>query len=829
MKNVIFGLLLVSLTSCTSMEPTVPRKAGCVRVEIPISKEEMESQTRAMDENSIRNVNYYLIGSAFKEVIHGYEPSAILRFECPPGTYDLYVIANMHCDLGSKTAAELQSLKLDYTTQYDDLPMWVKSSVTIPAQSKNTLYRLPAIKVQRGLAKVVVNLQSTVPDIILTSIRVVNIPVSSTLFDQKAAPSTNGNDYTEGPIKLFTPMEDSYTAVYYLPENLQGECRDITSQEMKGPDHAPQYATYLLIRADNVGQALAYRIYLGTNNTTNFDLRRNTCYTLNIKVQGTNEVDTRVTSYDVRIGDDYSLDSYGGIYYLPGSARTMNLRIIGENSARLRGKLVLEKGEASDFTFNGQSGLSEYDFDIKVIDGNNRYSISYTPQLINRSNSLLQYTVIVYDEGGIQIGYRLQYRFANSLKIYPFTNNGKVTITGALYSATASDGTVTALCYDNGCTLEAVPDAHAVFQGWFADDGFSRLLSTDTHYTYKPTEYKGNIYARFNTGIALDAAGTANCYIAPKRNTYYSFNATVKGNNKATTNISTGKLNGVEAKIIWETGTSAGSVVSKVAYLNGRILFQSGSNEGNAVIGLFNANGKCIWSWHIWATDYDPNLTGQTYRGGTSFMDRNIGALSANPKHFTSRGLYYQWGRKDPFLYPSGISSRTPAPAVYQNGFSYTNYSNATTIAYTIEHPTTYINSGSDWQLKLLAQINLWGNNSSNTSSLTDWGTKSIYDPCPPGWRVPDRRAWEKAAMRITSVNASYYFLCDAGSTAETFYPMSGFFYGSDYPNCGSWGYTWTNAPTADGASALLLQSANVHPTENMKRYYAVPVRCMRE
>lgn len=32
--------------------------------------------------------------------------------------------------------------------------------------------------------------------------------------------------------------------------------------------------------------------------------------------------------------------------------------------------------------------------------------------------------------------------------------------------------------------------------------------------------------------------------------------------------------------------------------------------EGNAVIGAYDAGGTLIWSWHVWAADYDPDAEG---------------------------------------------------------------------------------------------------------------------------------------------------------------------------------------------------------------------------
>lgn len=828
MKNFLWGIpLLLSLASCAQQDPVGPAQAVPVRVEVPIQSESMEQDTRATDENTICNVNYYMVSPVYKEILHGYQTTASLRFECAPGEYDLYVLANVHEDLGPKTVAELQSLKLDYNTQYKNLPMWSKSSVTIPAQNKNTLYRLPAVRVKRGLAKVIVNLQSLDNHIVAKSIRMVNLPCVSKPFDDGSMPSANSIDYMKGPQTSLTEPYAPFSAVYYLPENLQGERSYILTQEQKGADNAPEFATYLLIRAEYENKALAYRIYLGSNNTTNFDLKRNTCYTMNILIHGVNQVDTRIASYEVNMWTDYLKDACG-TYFLPGSMRSMNIDIVGENSSRMRGRLLLESGAATNFSFNGQSGLDDYPFMIQNIRGKNSFPIQYAPFLVTRSNSLLQYTVMVEDDGGIQISNFLQQHFANAVQVYRSTQSGVIIATEALSSQTLEGGAFMAMCYDDGCTLHAASDAGAIFEGWYADNTYQRLLSTAASIKYIPSGNKGVLFAKFSTVTPLDTSGTANCYIAPKRNAYYSFDATVKGNNKAAGDMEPGSLSGTKVKKIWETGSLAGGVISEVRYRDGRIVFRTGATEGNALIGLFNDEGKCIWSWHVWATDFDPIRTQMAYQGGSAFMERNLGALSSDHSHFTARGLYYQWGRKDPFLYPASISSRTPAPTVYQNGFRFERYKNSATIAYAIEHPTTYIESGSDWQFNLIALINLWGNTSS-TSALTDTGTKSFFDPCPPGWRVPDRRTWEKAEIKIKSVDWGLCFVCDAGNSAYPYYPMSGFYNGNDYPNCGSWGYTWTNAPTKDGAAALLLQPGGTFPSSNEKRDYGIPVRCMRE
>ena len=80
---------------------------------------------------------------------------------------------------------------------------------------------------------------------------------------------------------------------------------------------------------------------------------------------------------------------------------------------------------------------------------------------------------------------------------------------------------------------------------------------------------------------------------------------------------------------------------------------RTGMTYGNAVIGLLDSRGVCIWSWHIWSVDYEIEATAQTYASGAVFMDRNLGALATDCTQAAAKGLYYQWGRKDPFPYPA--------------------------------------------------------------------------------------------------------------------------------------------------------------------------------
>lgn len=85
----------------------------------------------------------------------------------------------------------------------------------------------------------------------------------------------------------------------YLFENLQGSVDTITDQKDKCPENAPACATYLRILAErSTDKALVeYIVYPGENNTSDFNVRRNTWHNLEL-VTGAKEIDNRVLVYD---------------------------------------------------------------------------------------------------------------------------------------------------------------------------------------------------------------------------------------------------------------------------------------------------------------------------------------------------------------------------------------------------------------------------------------------------------------------------------------------------------------------------------------------------
>ena len=255
-------------------------------------------------------------------------------------------------------------------------------------------------------------------------------------------------------------------------------------------------------------------------------------------------------------------------------------------------------------------------------------------------------------------------------------------------------------------------------------------LLRETQYYYTVYLQKNGVYSygktqSFTTPFDgnLSVEEPANCYII-NHSGEYRFQTT-KGNS----NESVGQIS--SASVIWESfGTetvpSIGDLIKGCSYKDGYIYFETADifKEGNALIAAKDADGNILWSWHIWLTDQPQDQI--YYNDAGIVMDRNLGATSASIGDRGALGLYYQWGRKDPFLIKS------PSDNNIHTSSTTTWYSKTVTegspIDFAISHPTTTINN--------------WSPTNDSWTFLNTY--KSTYDPCPVDYRIPDN-IWQKA------------------------------------------------------------------------------------
>ena len=115
---------------------------------------------------------------------------------------------------------------------------------------------------------------------------------------------------------------------------------------------------------------------------------------------------------------------------------------------------------------------------------------------------------------------------------------------------------------------------------------------------------------------------------------------------------------------------------------------------------------------------------------------------------------------------------------------------------------------------------------------------KSIYDPCPPGWRVPDLEDFRD--LRFAAAEMPYCVTVYCNGTQTATYPLGGFLNVSRYERNGENAYLYTASPYTWNGSSLNyfgLESASISVTGTYQevnsmsyyRYAALPVRCVRE
>lgn len=321
--------------------------------------------------------------------------------------------------------------------------------------------------------------------------------------------------------------------------------------------------------------------------------------------------------------------------------------------------------------------------------------------------------------------------------------------------------------------------------------------------------------------VDLSENGTANCYIVNAAGKYY-FNASVKGNGTESVGAPS------TAETIWEsfnssTAPNVGDIINDVQFNNGIVSFTATGKEGNALIAVKNSSGTILWSWHIWATKYNPDTEFDTYKNYSNIkvMNRNLGALSSTAGDYRSLGFYYQWGRKDPLPSSSSISSYVMMSTTPSSVFNtVSNSSSVGTISYAVQHPTTAIKESSnhDWMY-------------SPNSSL--WSTKKTqYDPCPKGWKVPDISLF--SSFTSTSdysrdeTNRGVKFGTSV-STPGAFFPCCGTIGGGDLSGgAGEFAISchyWSNS----GSRFCIYESSAPSTSYNTFRSHGFPVRCCAE
>ena len=307
-----------------------------------------------------------------------------------------------------------------------------------------------------------------------------------------------------------------------------------------------------------------------------------------------------------------------------------------------------------------------------------------------------------------------------------------------------------------------------------------------------------------------------------------------------------------KAEVIWEdcqnivtapavTGSGADS------YLTFTIKKENLQN-GNAVVAVTNTAGKVMWSWHLWFTPKSSLKTipftsvGSTY----NFMTDNLGwkytkwtgglkrevvvkieqqAETGEKKTATitlkqaagnnvreGYGNLYQWGRKDPLpgtdtFYPNtGYKFNDGYTIVGDKVADYTNPTNKQrmeerTIGLSIRKPGIMLPKVGGGKLSWAYRqyINLWSADNDSYAGTVRNGKKTIYDPSPVGFKVPDAYAFKD--FSLTGAVWSNGYTLKANNDKEIYFPAGGYRDGNDgvLKGVGNYAFYWVGSASKRG------------------------------
>ena len=331
--------------------------------------------------------------------------------------------------------------------------------------------------------------------------------------------------------------------------------------------------------------------------------------------------------------------------------------------------------------------------------------------------------------------------------------------------------------------------------------------------------------------------------------------------------------------------------------MTGRVQVIPGATKlGNAVV-VVKVGGVVKWSWHIWVTNYNPNTLSnyllplaagdkeyavpngyvgaiasgttvipdgydpQTFGPGSwsyapAVMDRSLGCTDGSWEalysNYAPTGLFYQWGRKDPFIGTGGIArgSSTLAAPVYDAAGTQISFNNISGggLAATITNPgaLSYNYKADDGSWGYAVDSNPW--------AMYPWNSgagKSVYDPCPEGWMVERHGFWTKfireGSFKLNRVGTlGTTTMSRRADVAFGVFSLSGYIvpgavtntYMDVSENAALWAATGkvsNNAITDDAYCCLFNYEFDTSgtyysfPEGSLNRSYAAQVRCMKE
>ena len=259
----------------------------------------------------------------------------------------------------------------------------------------------------------------------------------------------------------------------------------------------------------------------------------------------------------------------------------------------------------------------------------------------------------------------------------------------------------------------------------------------------------------------------------------------------------------------------------------------------NVLVSIVTPNGEAVWTWHIWVWPHDltpveiTNSTGVKYK----IMPVNLATKLDNGTEYGSgtvgyKNWFYQWGRPTPLLCPASykdsaygdlgnISFTLDKASYYEDG-----------IRYPLIH---YASKSSPYNwFGTSSYYNLWDSACNKVGNSDNEVIKTIYDPCPVGWKIPNGNTFTyfSTSNVVGSFSNGWKFKRYAGDTKGVFFPATGsvHYNSQKLDKVGTDGFIWLSSSSSRTTANLLnFTSSRVAAQHKLYRAYGLSVRPVQE
>lgn len=308
MRRLAFILLFLSafLSSCVREIDSADAYGGRSVVSFSVTADTLTRSSLSVDESAVDDITVMAYSGGVLVSARYFSDPDVAEMSLNEGmTYDFHVVANMG-DVTSSVPDKASGLP-DWTYSVSGLsdlagsfPMsWSRSGVTLPSSGIEL-----DVALVRLVSKVTFNVNTSATGLQVESVRLKQSPLSVRPFSSGGSTATSVADGDHASASDIASLNAGGIASFYMLENMQGDLLPGNSDASKkipgNIDSKSGVCTYLEVGCrypdgDDREGTVTYRMYLGENSTSNFDVERNRVVSVTL-----NTTESAISS-----GDDY--------------------------------------------------------------------------------------------------------------------------------------------------------------------------------------------------------------------------------------------------------------------------------------------------------------------------------------------------------------------------------------------------------------------------------------------------------------------------------------------------------------------------------------------